>query len=101
MRAIYQGLASQFGVKWARRDYEPSAFDTSDVPNRFLSAATSYLYGITEVAVLAAGYAPSMGFLHVGKPLSFVYDIADLYKFERRDSALHVRIRVFDLREWV
>ncbi|MGE8358251.1 MAG: subtype I-E CRISPR-associated endonuclease Cas1, partial [Microvirgula sp.] len=29
-----------------------------------------------------AGYAPAIGFIHSGKPLSFVYDIADLYKFE-------------------
>jgi CRISPR-associated protein Cas1 len=47
-----------------------------------LSAATACLYGVTEAAVLAAGYAPAVGFIHTGKPLSFVYDIADLYKFE-------------------
>ena len=32
--------------------------------------------------MLVAGYAPAIGFLHTGKPQSFVYDIADLYKFE-------------------
>ena len=32
--------------------------------------------------MLAAGYAPAVGFLHTGKPLSFVYDIADIFKFE-------------------
>lgn len=32
--------------------------------------------------MLAAGYAPAVGFIHTGKPLSFVYDIADVYKFE-------------------
>lgn len=32
--------------------------------------------------MLAAGYAPAICFLHTGKPLSFVYDIADLYKFD-------------------
>jgi len=31
---------------------------------------------------LAAGYAPAIGFIHTGKPQSFVYDIADLFKFE-------------------
>jgi CRISPR-associated protein Cas1 len=82
VRTIYQGLSRQFGVEWKRRDYDPGNFDISDVPNRCLSAATSCLYGITEAAVLAAGYAPALGFLHSGKPLSFVYDIADLYKFE-------------------
>lgn len=37
---------------------------------------------MTEAAVLAAGYAPAVGFIHTGKPLSFVYDVADIYKFE-------------------
>jgi hypothetical protein len=32
--------------------------------------------------VLAAAYAPAIGFIHTGKPLSFVYDVADIYKFE-------------------
>lgn len=82
VREIYRGLARQFGVEWTRRDYDPGKFDASDVPNRCLSAATSCLYGVTEAAVLAAGYAPAIGFLHSGKPLSFVYDIADLFKFE-------------------
>jgi CRISPR-associated protein Cas1 len=82
VRTIYQGLARQFGIEWTRRDYDPAEWSHGDVPNRCLSAATACLYGITEAAVIAAGYAPAVGFLHTGKPLSFVYDIADLYKFE-------------------
>ena len=52
------------------------------MPNRCLSAATACLHGLTEAAILAAGYAPAIGFLHTGKPLSFVYDIADLWKLD-------------------
>ena len=37
---------------------------------------------MSEAAILAAGYAPAIGFLHRGKAQSFVYDIADVYKFE-------------------
>ena len=33
-----------------------------DLPNRCLSSATACLYGVTEAAVLAAGYAPAVGF---------------------------------------
>jgi CRISP-associated protein Cas1 len=51
-------------------------------PNQCLSAATACLYGLSEAAILAAGYAPAIGFLHRGKPQSFVYDIADIFKFE-------------------
>lgn len=82
VRRTYQILAQQFGVKWNGRDYDPASWDVSDAPNRCLSAATACLYGVTEAAVLAAGYAPAIGFIHTGKPLSFVYDIADVYKFE-------------------
>ncbi len=82
VRRTYQLLAQQFGVKWAGRDYDHENWDSSDLANRCLSAATSCLYGVTEAAVLAAGYAPAVGFIHTGKPLSFVYDIADVYKFD-------------------
>lgn len=82
VRRTYQLLAKRFGVEWNQRKYDPDEWDDSDVPNRCLSAATACLYGVTEAAVLAAGYAPAVGFIHTGKPLSFVYDIADVYKFE-------------------
>ena len=82
VRTIYQGLARRFGVRWTGRNYDPAEWNISDLPNRCVSAATACIYGITEAAVLAAGYAPAIGFLHTGKPLSFVYDIADLFKFD-------------------
>ena len=80
VRRMYQLLARQHGVKWKRRSYDPQQWSASDLPNRCLSAATACLHGLAEAAVLAAGYAPAIGFLHSGKPLSFVYDIADLWK---------------------
>lgn len=82
VRKSYELLAQQHGVKWKRRKYDPNDWDAGDVPNRCLSAATACLHGLTEAAVLAAGYAPAIGFLHTGRPLSFVYDIADLWKIE-------------------
>ena len=82
VRELYKQLARQFGVQWRQRNYDVRAWSAGDLPNRCLSAATSCLYGVTEGAVLAAGYAPAIGFIHTGKPLSFVYDVADLYKFD-------------------
>lgn len=82
VRKTYQMLAKQYGVKWNGRRYDPMQWTSSDVANQCLSAATACLYGITEAAILAAGYAPAIGFLHTGKPQSFVYDIADIVKFE-------------------
>jgi CRISPR-associated protein Cas1 len=82
VRETYKLFARQYGVKWNGRKYDPKDWMKGDVANQCISAATSCLYGITEAAILAAGYAPAVGFLHTGKPLSFVYDIADILKFE-------------------
>jgi CRISP-associated protein Cas1 len=82
VRQMYKLFAKRFGVPWTHRESDPDDWNQGDLPNRCLSAATAALYGITESAVLAAGYAPAIGFIHTGKPLSFVYDMADLFKFE-------------------
>ncbi len=82
VRKTYELLAKRYGVKWKGRRYDPKDWEKGDVVNRCVSAATACLYGITEAAILAAGYAPAVGFIHTGKPLSFVYDIADIYKFD-------------------
>jgi len=82
VRETYKRIAAQCGVEWKARNYDTTEWDQGDLPNRCLSAATACLYGVTEAAVLAAGYAPAIGFIHTGKPLSFVYDVADVYKFE-------------------
>ncbi len=91
VRKTYELLAKKYGVTWKRRDYDPEHWEASDVPNRCMSAATACLYGITEAAILAAGYAPAIGFIHWGKPLSFVYDIADIFKF---DTVVPIAFRI-------
>lgn len=82
VKRMYENLARQAGLKWSRRDYNPKTGVAGDVANLCLSAATASLYGLAEAAILAAGYAPAIGFLHTGKARSFVFDIADIVKFE-------------------
>lgn len=82
VRETYKLIAKKYGVEWKARNYDTQDWDKGDIANRCLSSATACLYGVTEAAVLAAGYAPAVGFIHTGKPLSFVYDVADIYKFE-------------------
>jgi CRISPR-associated protein Cas1 len=82
VRETYRLLAQRHGARWDGRNYDPTDWGGADVCNRCLSAATAALYGVTEAAILAAGYAPAIGFLHTGKPQSFVYDIADIVKFD-------------------
>ena len=83
VRHTYKLIAAKYGVKWKSRNYDTAEWGKGDLPNRRLSAATSCLYGVIEAAVVAAGDAPAIGFIHTGKPLSFVYDVADVINSRR------------------
>ena len=82
VRAAYTAIGQETGVRWVRRQYDPTNWNSADLPNRCLSSATACLYGVTHAAMVSAGYSAALGFIHTGSPLSFVYDIADLYKPE-------------------
>lgn len=82
VKKSYELMAQTYGIHWKGRRYDPKDWESGDIVNQCISTATSCLYGITEAAILAAGYAPAIGFLHSGKPLSFVYDMADIFKFD-------------------
>lgn len=80
VRKAYADFAASYGVEWKGRNYDQNSWDYGDPLNRALSSANSCLYGIVHAAILACGFSPAIGFVHTGKQLSFVYDIADLYK---------------------
>jgi CRISPR-associated protein Cas1 len=82
VRNTYARLSEELGVEWNGRNYSQDNWDYGDPLNRALSCANACLYGICHAAILACGMSPAIGFVHTGKQLSFVYDIADLYKTE-------------------
>lgn len=82
VRRTYAEISKKYGVKWEGRRYDQKNWNNSDPVNRALSAANSCLYGVCHAAILSAGYSAALGFIHTGKLLSFVYDVADLYKTE-------------------
>ena len=82
VRDAYARASRETGLPWHGRNYDRGAWFTADPVNRALSAANSCLYGICHAAILSLGFSPALGFIHTGKNLSFVYDVADLYKTE-------------------
>lgn len=82
VRDAYARAARETGVPWSGRSYQRDKWIDADPVNRALSAANSCLYGICHAAITSAGFSPALGFIHTGKMLSFVYDVADLYKAE-------------------
>ena len=82
VREIYRKLAKQYGISWHGREYNPDDFYESNAVNQALSAGHACLYGLAHAVIVALGCSPGLGFVHVGHELSFVYDLADLYKAE-------------------
>lgn len=82
VRRVYREHARRTGIAWDRRNYDPNNFESGDPVNQALSAANAALYGVVHAVVVSLGCAPGLGFIHTGHELSFVYDIADLYKAE-------------------
>lgn len=84
VRELYRLKADEFGIRWLGRRYVPgNPMRETDGPNLALNVANTCLYGLVETAVHATGMSPSLGFVHRGSRLSFVLDVADLYKMEQ------------------
>lgn len=80
VRKAYAEAAKLYGVRWVARNYDRSDWSKADPLNRALSAANACLNAVCHAAIVSGGYSTALGFVHTGKQLSFVYDVADLYK---------------------
>ena len=82
MRALYQAVASQYGVKWHGRRYDRSNPQAADLPNQAINHAATAIKAAATVAVTSVGALPQLGFIHEDSGIAFVLDIADLYRGE-------------------
>ena len=80
VRKAYAEAGKQYGVRWVARNYDRGNWASADPLNRALSAANACLNALCHAAIVSGGYSTALGFIHTGKQLSFVYDVADLYK---------------------
>lgn len=82
VRESYAEASRKYKVPWEGRRYDRQNWGAGDPINRALSAANALLNGVCHAGIVSGGYSPGLGFIHTGKQLSFVYDMADLYKAE-------------------
>ncbi len=82
VKDCYRAQAARTGVSWRGRRYVPGDFTSGDPVNQAITAAAQCMYGIAHAVVTSLGCSPALGFVHSGHELSFVLDIADLYKTE-------------------
>ncbi|WP_329359854.1 type I-E CRISPR-associated endonuclease Cas1e [Streptomyces anulatus] len=80
VRDCYRSQAARTGVSWNGRKYTPGDFTSGDAVNQAITAAAQCMYGVAHAVVASLGCSPGLGFVHSGHELSFVLDIADLYK---------------------
>ena len=91
VREAYARASRETGVPWRGRSYDRTNWGAGDPVNRALSAANACLYGLCHAAIVSLGCSPGLGFIHTGRQLSFVYDVADLYKTE---TTIPIAVRV-------
>lgn len=82
IKQVYAHASREYGVSWSGRNYNRGSWNDADPVNRALSSANAVMNGICHAAITSGGYSTALGFIHTGRQLSFVYDIADLYKAE-------------------
>ncbi|GHB18952.1 MULTISPECIES: type I-E CRISPR-associated endonuclease Cas1e [Streptomyces] len=82
LKDCYRAQSARTGVPWRGRRYTPGDFSSGDAVNQAITAAAQCTYGIAHAVVASLGCSPALGFVHSGHELSFVLDIADLYKTE-------------------
>ncbi|MGW8954757.1 type I-E CRISPR-associated endonuclease Cas1e [Streptomyces sp. NPDC055709] len=82
VKDCYRTQAARTGITWRGRKFTPGDFSSGDPVNQAVTAAAQCMYGIAHAVVTSLGCSPALGFIHSGHELSFVLDIADLYKTE-------------------
>lgn len=82
VKDCYKAQAARTGIPWRGRKYTPGDFTSGDAVNQAITAAAQCMYGIAHAVVSSLGCSPALGFVHSGHELSFVLDVADLYKTE-------------------
>ncbi len=82
VRDTYARAAATYGITWRGRSYDRSRWSNADPVNKALSVANSCLYGLCHAVIAATGFSPALGFVHSGYDISFVHDVADLYKMD-------------------
>lgn len=80
MQECYKKLANESGVVWVERTYHVEDFYSQDYINKCITTANQLLYAVITAIVVSLGFSTALSFVHNGKMMSFVYDLADLYK---------------------
>lgn len=80
VKKLYIEYKTLYGTIWNGRKYDKNDIFVCDNINYALNISNYSLYAYCLSCILCMGFSPSLGFIHSGHSLSFVFDIADLFK---------------------
>ncbi len=80
IKELYKITAEKYGIKWEGRRYDRQNPEAADLPNQAINHAATFVEAAAHIAVAAVGALPPLGFIHEDPSISFVLDIADLWR---------------------
>jgi len=80
VKKVYFNYKMLYGVNWKGRKYDKDDIFACDNINYALNICNYSLYAYCLSCIIVMGFSPSLGFIHSGHSLSFVFDISDLFK---------------------
>lgn len=80
VKESYKRRAAEFGITWKGRRYDRANPGAADLPNQAINHAATAVEAAAMIAVSAVGAIPQLGFIHEDPGISFVLDIADLFR---------------------
>lgn len=80
LREAYRIVAAKYGVAWEGRRYDRHHPTAADIPNQAINHAATFVEAAADIAVVAVGALPPLGFIHEESSNAFVLDIADLWR---------------------
>ncbi len=80
MKETYRLLAAKYGVTWQGRRYDRADPHAADPANQAINHASTAVEGAAMIAVATTATLPQLGFIHEDSAISFILDIADLFR---------------------
>ena len=82
IKRAYALAAERHGIHWSGRRYDRENPEAGDLANQAINHAAAAMWAAASVAVASTGAIPQLGFVHEESGMSFVLDIADLYRHD-------------------
>ncbi len=79
-KKTYELIAKRYGIQWNGRRYDRSNPNASDLANQAINHVATITESAAYIAINAVSAIPQLGFIHEDANISFVLDIADLFR---------------------